>query len=327
LFGASSPLWRQMQATTLASAHARKLAARVSEGIDAETGARFWLASAHCHSMTHPGLARKAAEKAVSLYRVLGDARGEYLSLVEYAFNWRVDCTEAREALVRAKAIESAGWPAAVIERGRTSEAVLHMTAGRHAEARRCYLDALEICQRGGFDRGTERARLNLADLARAAGDVDEAVRLGETLREQMCDDDGSETLATVLANLLGALIEQGRHEAARAVALELWRRVSRLVLNESGWLALDALALLHLQDGRANTAARLAGAADREFTAHGQPQRQPNEAKDRAALAAGLASALLAPELERLRAQGQRMSTTEALAVAFDLDQLPAVG
>ena len=230
-------------------------------------------------------------------------------------------------ALARAKSIESAGWPAAVIERGRTSEAVLHMTAGRNEDARCCYVDALEICQRGGFARGVERARLNLADLARAAGRVDEAVRLGESLREQMRDDESSETLATALANLLGALIEQGRHDAAREVALELWRRVGRLTLDVCGWLSLDALALLHLHDGRTVVAARLAGAADREFDAHGQPQRQPNEAKDRAALAAGLASRLPGPAVERLHTQGQRMSTTEALAVAFDLDQPRVAG
>jgi predicted ATPase/DNA-binding winged helix-turn-helix (wHTH) protein len=327
LFGASSPLWRQMDGATLASSHARVLAGRVGDSIDAETRARFWLGCAHCHSMTHPGLARDAAEQAATLYRELGDTRGEYLSLVEYAFNWRVDCAEARNTLARAKAIESAGWPAAVIERGRTSEAVLHMTAGRHEDARRCYLDALEICQRGGFARGVERARLNLADLARAAGHVDEAVRLGESLREQMRDNESSETLATVLANLLGALIERGRHEAAREVALDLWRRVSRLTLDECAWLSLDALALLHLHDGRTLVAARLAGAADREFDAHGQPQRQPNEAKDRAALAAGLASRLSKSEVERLHAQGQRMSASEALAVAFDLDQPEVAG
>ena len=321
LFGASSPLWHGMAAAPLASAQARALAWRVGDSIDSEIRARFWLGCAHCHSMTHPGLARDAAERAVALYREGGDARGEYLALVEYAFSWRVDCAQARDALARANAIESAGWPAAVIERGRTSEAVLHLTAGRHEDARRCYLDALEICQRGGFDRGVERAQLNLADLARAAGRVDEAVRLGEALREQMRDDEGSETLATALTNLLGALIEQGRHETAREVALELRRRVGRLTLNECGWLSLDALALLHLLDGRAAVAARLAGAADREFEAHGQPQRQPNEARDRVALAAGLATNLPAPEIERLRAQGQRMSTVEALLVAFELD------
>ena len=320
LFGASSPLWQQTQAAALASAHARVLATRVNEGIEADTRARFWLGCAHCHSMTHPGLARDAAERAAALYHGLGDSRGEYLALVEYAFNWRVDRAEARDALARAKAIESAGWPAAVLERGRTSEAVLHLTAGRYADARRCYEDALEICQRGRFAKGVNRARLNLADLARAAGQVDEAVRQGEALRMQLRDDEEAETLATALANLLGALIEQGRPEAAREVALDLWRRVGRLTLDECGWLSLDALALLHLHDGRTALAARLIGAADREFEAHGQPQRQPNEAKDRAALAAGLAARLPGPELERLRAQGQRMSTSEALAVAFDL-------
>jgi tetratricopeptide (TPR) repeat protein len=234
---------------------------------------------------------------------------------------------QARDALVRAKSLESAGWPASVLERGRTSEAVLHLTAGRHDDAHRCYLQALEICERGGFARGVQRAQLNLADLARAAGRVDEAVRLGESLREHLRGDESSEALATVLANLLGALIEQGRHEAAREVALELWHRVGRLALHERAWLSMDALALLHLHDGRTVVAALLAGAADRAFDDHRQPQRQPNEARDRAALAAGLAAMLPGPEIERLHEQGRRMGTAEALAVAFDVDPSGPIG
>jgi tetratricopeptide (TPR) repeat protein len=196
------------------------------------------------------------------------------------------------------------------------------MSSGQLDQARRCYVEALEVCRRGDFEPGVQRALLNRADLERAAGRADEAVRLGQALREHLHDDVGSECLVTVLSNLLGALIEQGQPEAARAVALECRRRVGRLVLDECGWISLDALALLQLQDGRAQAAARLAGAADREFERHGQFQRQPNEAADRATLAAGLAACLAFDDIERLHAEGQRMSTSESLSLAFDLEQ-----
>jgi hypothetical protein len=117
------------------------------------------------------------------------------------------------------------------------------------------------------------------------------------------------------------------RYEEARDVALEFRRRLSRLVLDASAWTSLDTLALLHLHDGHAATAARLAGAADREHELHGQEQRQPNEAADRARLDALLALQLPAAERIRLHAEGRRMSTMESIDLAFDLDGPATVG
>jgi predicted ATPase/DNA-binding winged helix-turn-helix (wHTH) protein len=322
LFGAATPLWRELKVLTVAREHARALSERLTDTMKAKTRARFWLGFALCHTMIHPGLARAAAERAAELYRGMADVRGEYLALIEYTFNWRVDGPEARAALARAKAIENPGWPASVIERGLTSEAVILLTSGRFDEVRRCYIEALEVCRRANYELGVRKVLLNQADLERAAGHVDEAVRLGQAVRELLHDDQGSDTLVTVMSNLFGALIEQGNHEAAREVALECRRRVGRWALEECGWIWLDSLALLHLHDGRITLAARLAGASDREFELHGQFQRQPNEAADRAALAAGLAAHLPAAEIERLHAEGQRMSAHESVAIALDLER-----
>jgi tetratricopeptide (TPR) repeat protein len=316
------PLWRQLGLHAQARQHARSMAERLNEHLPRATRARFWLAVALSHTMSYPGPAREAAERAARLYQDLGDERGEYFALVEYAFNWRVGGGQAEAALARAKAIENPGWPASLIERGRTSEAVIHMSSGRINEARRCYFEALEICRRDGYEAGVRKVLLNQADLERVAGQVGEAVRLGQILREKMQDDPGTESLVTVLTNLVGALVEQGRHAEAREAALECRRRVSRLVLDESGWISMDALALLHLHSGRAQLAARLAGAADREFARHGQFERQPNEAADRATLRARLAACLSADDIERLHAEGQRMNTTESVALAFDLER-----
>ena len=249
----------------------------------------------------------------------LGDERGEYLALVEYAFNWRMDGPEARAALAGARMLENPAWPAAVLERGLTTEAVLHLTSGRHDDARRCYQTALEVCRRGGYDAGMVRARLNLADGARAAGNLALAVELGETLLAEPVDASDLIGQSTLMSNLIGALVAQGNLDRAREVARECPRRLGRLALDDL-WVGLDSLALLHLHGGNAALAACLAGVADREFEAHGQMQRQPNEAADRAALAAGLALVLPTTEIERLARDGRRMSLADAMRAAFEL-------
>lgn len=323
LFGAAAPLW--LPRATQARPHALSLAARLANEAEATTLpqpvlARFWWACARCHSVVHPGLAREASERAARLYRELGDERGEYLALVELAFNWRVDGAEAREALAAARLLENPAWPAAVLERGLTTEAVLHLTSGRHDEARRCYQAALEVCERGGFDAGVIRARLNLADEARAAGELELAVAMGEALLAEPGDAGDLTCLASIMGNLIGALIAQGRFDRAREVALQCPRRLGRVGLDDQLWVSLDALALLQLQAGRTALAAQLAGVADREFAAHGQLQRQPNEAADRAALAAGLAQHLSATEIGRLEREGRRMSLSDAMRAALAL-------
>jgi len=323
LFGAAAPLW--LPRATQARPHALALGERLAEEATAASIpkpllARFWWACARCHSVVHPGHARAAAERAAQLYRELGDERGEYLALVELAFNWRVDCPEARATLAAARRLENPGWPAAVLERGMTTESVLHLTSGRHEEARRCLQAALEVCERGGFDAGVMRARLNLADQARAAGELDRAIELGETLLAEPGDAGDLICQATILGNLIGALVAQGRWARAREVALECPQRLGRLGLGEQLWVSLDALALLQLHAGNTALAARLAGVADREFEAHGQLQRQPNEAVDRAALAAGLAQCLDKAEIARLEQEGRRMSLADAMRAAVDL-------
>jgi predicted ATPase/DNA-binding winged helix-turn-helix (wHTH) protein len=325
LFGASAQLWRGLASLAQVRALASSLSALVDARMDPLLRARFWLSAALCHSMVQPGLARDAAQRAARLHAELGDTRGEYQAWMEYAFNWRNDSPQGRAALARAKALENPAWPAALLERGYTTECVLHMSVGRHDLARQRYQVALDVCRRDDFEVGRRKVLLNLADLERADGQVDEAVRLGEMLLEQMADDQGSETLLTVMMNLVGALVEQGQPERARSVALDCRRRVGRLVLDDCAWVCLDALALLHLHEGRPTVAAQLAGASDRAFEEHGQPQRQPNETKDRAALDQGLIAQFSSAEIERLLVEGRRMNAAQAVALAFDLDRAAA--
>lgn len=318
LFASSWPVWVVGPTQAQARAFAQRLVPLAEEQPEAVVRARFWEAMARGHAVDHPAMARDAAQRAATLYRALGDPRGEYLAQVELAFNWRVDGAAARDAMDAAKALEDLRWPATVLERGWSTEATLLTSAGDHDGARRAFEAVVEVCQRDGHEGGLVRALANLADLTRAAGHIDDAVVQGQALRQRMAAAPPSALYANVLSNLIGALLEQGDGIEARAVADECARRLGPLLYDSCLWSALDTLGRLHLVEGHPETAARLAGASDRALRVHGQHARQPNEARDRAVLEAGLASALDAQRVAALRAEGERMDEGRALGLAL---------
>lgn len=327
LFGASWPVWdasNHAQARPFAETLARRLDLE-GDSVDGVTRARCWLAVARCQSVDQPALARDAARRAAGFYHALGDRRGEYLALVEYAFNWRVDGPEARAALAQAKALEDPDWPATVLERGWSTDATLLTSAGRYDDARAAFAAALALCQREGHRRGVLRAQLNLADLERAAGRIDMAVQLGEAVLADRRDEPPSSNMGIAYTNLIGALVESGQAPRARALALECRHRLGALMLEACIWPSLDTLALLHLDIGAFDDAARLAGASQREYSVHGQAQRQPNEARDRERLIGELRRELGDERFDRLHAEGRLMDSAKSIALAFSFEACPA--
>ncbi|WAC71896.1 winged helix-turn-helix domain-containing protein [Roseateles sp. SL47] len=318
LFGSSWPVWVLAPSLERARAVAQCLLPLAEEQPEAVVRARFWEAMARAHAVDHPAIAREAASQAAALYRALGDPRGEYLAQVELAFNWRVDGAGARDAMAAARALEDPRWPAVVLERGWSTEATLLTSAGDHDGARRVFEAVVEVCERDGHESGIVRALVNLADLARAAGHIDEAVAQGQALRQRLASLPPSALYANVQSNLIGALLEQGDGPSARGVADECGRRLGPLLFDACLWSSLDTLGRLFLVEGDLETAARLAGASDRALRMHGQEARQPNEARDRSMLDAGLVKTLGGPAFAALRAEGERMDETKALCLAF---------
>lgn len=319
LCGSAWPLWEALDMLVAARREAESVAARVDESIAPGLLARFWESLGHCHSRDYPVRSREASRRAAELYASLGDARHEYLAWVEYAFNWRVAAPDAWVALERAQSLEDPAWPAGVIARGRTALATMCTSAGRFDEARAAFKATRELCERAGHLETADRALLNLADVERAAGRADEAVRIGEELAPRLrrrgpaCDE------FLVLANLLGALIEAGRLARAHEVAALCAHRFRRTAEDNGIWSMLDGFGLLHALEGRPVTGARLAGASDRAYADHGQPQRQPNERADRARLDAVLAEALPPEAEQRCKAEGRALPLSDAVALAFE--------
>ena len=108
---------------------------------------------------------------------------------------------------------------------------------------------------------------------------------------------------------------ERGELDEALAAARE-----GLPLLQEAGiaWIALDHLALRAALAGKLANAARLAGYADSAHAAK-EASRQPNEARARDRLQALLREKLAADELERLLAEGARMSEDEACRLALE--------
>src|SRR5207249_3360792 len=122
------------------------------------------------------------------------------------------------------------------------------------------------------------------------------------------------EMLGVGLTNLAGVYTERGDVVQALAAAREglLLRR------EESLEGALDHLALRAALAGDFANAVRLAGYTDHVWAAK-QAARQPNEVRARSRLDALLREKLAEDEIERLLAEGARVTEDEACRIALD--------
>ncbi|GAA0756569.1 helix-turn-helix transcriptional regulator [Ideonella azotifigens] len=319
LFANAWPLWEALSLLSEGRQRSEQLLPLLDGTWPAALRARFWESVVHCHTVEYPQRTREAATKAAALYRQLGDTRGEYLACVDLAFNWRVDHPEARAALARAKALEQPAWPARLQARRRITEATLATDSGDFALARELFASVVALRERDGdVGDALTRAVANLADLERAAGRLDEAVRLANQFLPRLRARQPSLDDFNLLGNLLGVLLAQGNVARAREVVAECQQRMRHFAEDSCMWCTLDAFALLHALDGRTRIAAQLAGAADRAYHDHGQDKRQPNEAADRARLDRVLATQAGETQLSAWRAEGWAMATGDALQLAF---------
>jgi hypothetical protein len=122
-------------------------------------------------------------------------------------------------------------------------------------------------------------------------------------------------TLGIYLGNLAGVLTERADLDEALAAARE---GLPLLKLGGYVWIFVDHVALRAAMAGKVANAARLAGFTDSIFAAK-ETSRQPNEARARKRLQALLREKLAPDELERLLAEGAKMSEDEACRIAVE--------
>ena len=142
-----------------------------------------------------------------------------------------------------------------------TLRAHLHERQGRHEAAWADKESVVLSCERMGDARGVRIALGNLADLALARGDVDEAVRRGRELVAALRSAGLLQSEGGIsCANLCAALTQRGELEEARAMAREALPSLQRRA--QVHWF-LDHIALLAFKRGRHADAARALGRSD----------------------------------------------------------------
>ncbi|HZI83494.1 MAG TPA: hypothetical protein VFF44_06240, partial [Casimicrobiaceae bacterium] len=121
--------------------------------------------------------------------------------------------------------------------------------------------------------------------------------------------------LGYALLNLAGILTERGDLGDALGAAKEGLPLVKE---DGSAWIFGDHVALRTALAGRLRDAARIAGYADAAWAAK-KATRQPNEGRARDRLHAVLREKLLPDELDRLLAEGARLSEDDACRLALE--------
>jgi hypothetical protein len=271
--------------------------------------ARFWV-------VERPALTAKWARMAIELYRRLGDPIGSYQGLVSLCLSEACLATGLEhQVLKELMALEDPGWPPLVRYRGAMAEFFLCASSGDFACAKAALERQIALARLAGSSDAMLGAQSNLADVALAAGDADEAVRLGiEVERQASISNRDRHNLAIARVNLTGALLAQGSLGQARAMAAAAWPMAKEFLRLD--WL-MDNLALLAALEGRGRDAAKLCGYGDAIYAAKGAA-RQINEART-AMRAEQLAREKIGEAaFERCKTEGARLGEDDIATLAF---------
>jgi predicted ATPase len=204
-------------------------------------------------------------EKRAAAWRALGDRFELFEALgrlaIELAHCGRRE--EAREAMAEARAIDDSAWPLryranlAYFARG-TCYYLGELEASR-AESERF----LALVREAGSRRDEGYALSLVAEVAVAAGRLDEAIAQGHAACSVLRDSDQPGILGLALTTLCSALLLKGEWEAARVIAREALPVLSR---TDMVFLLVDQVALLAVRCGLPARAAQLLFHADAHY-------------------------------------------------------------
>jgi predicted ATPase/DNA-binding winged helix-turn-helix (wHTH) protein len=319
LAGASGPIWHNLSLRREGLQRLEDAVARVGLETAESDQARLSLYMGQLWGAAAPAQALAALVRAVDLYRRLGVTSGLGYSLVQLGHRLALmgRCEHAARALADAAPLLDQASAPKVLANYFDALGFLKMSLGDLAGARRYYEKALSLCRSQGAERLAIIVLGNLGDMTWMTGDLDAAAA---ALREAVALQRGSrlfpgELLGGCLANLVGVLTERGELDEALTVAREAMplRNAGRMA-----WCTMDHFALRAALAGMLENAAHLAAYADATFAAK-ETSRQPNEARAHARLQALLREKLVPDELERLLAEGARMTEDEACRLALE--------
>ncbi len=282
--------------------------------------ARLWLSLGALVENQSPAQSVANLERAIGLYRRLGDTRALSYALVliarPLAFTRRFEPSSL--ALAEASSLLEGSAPPKLRGFFLTHSGHLKVSTGDLVGARMDFERALPLFVESGAEFAARALLAILADLTWALGDLDAAVDgFGEVVAMMRSPAITRKiSLGYALTNLAGVLTERGELDDALAAARE-----GLPLLTQGGglaWRFMDHLALRGALAGKFANAARLAGFADAIRTAN-EAGREPNEARAHSRLHALLREKLPPHQLERLLADGANLSEDAACRLALE--------
>lgn len=218
----------------------------------------------------------EASTQALAAWRRMADPMRLHFALGFHANECARagDFATADGALAEAASLEKATWPVRRRMWSASARAGVCIHKGDAAGYREsCHIE-LALADTIGAERNAAAARLKLADAALMAGDLQDAIALGEVAVRQLRMLDQPANLGLALSNLCTALALTGRPGDALLAAREALPLLSR---SWGAHFVLDALALVAAELGLCEDAARLLGYTENWYRTH-DDQRQPNE-------------------------------------------------
>jgi tetratricopeptide (TPR) repeat protein len=317
LAGAAGPLWTKLGLFGEGVQRLHAAIARIGPQTRELAQARLWLWLGRLLDET-PAQALPALEAAVALYRRLGDSLGLGLALMRLA---RVLALMGRHGDSAARLEEARPW---IENAGANALNYYHFTSGflknmmgDPAAAREHYERALELAREQQDELGVLATIGNLANVAWGLGELDAAANSLHELLAMLRNSPAStrRVLGFCLMNLAELLTEKRDLTESLVLARE---GLPLVKADGSAWIFSDYGALRAGGEGKLAKAALLAGYADLAHAANGGT-RSFVTTRTRNRLRTLLREKLPGDELDRLLAEGAKLSEDEACRLALE--------
>lgn len=325
LAGESSSLWLELSLQVEARRHCESALTLVSATTAPRAAGLLWDALAKMTINTHPAQARDAAARAVELLRHADDPYALARALTSRATAQDGPPQQPQlDALDELRKITSPHWPAYMQLGLANASATVNRYAGRTAEARRDHETLRDLAVKCGFKRFELATLENLADMAMVRGDVDTAITMFRELAPQLAARPDKLFYMYCNGTLATALLFKSDTAAAR-VALAI--AAPLIVRMDHGFRYAGTAALLAVQEGRAEVAARLLGYGEADFVAHGKDSHDPVEIKAHGLAVQWLGEVAEQRAIDEWMRLGASLTTEEAyrLALAEHVDAMSA--
>jgi len=318
LAGAAAWIWNSVAQRPEGMRRSEQALARVTAATPPALEARLLAAWSQMAYPRFGAAERAAGERAVELYRTLGDQKALYVHLFQHGtyLARSGEFAQAERGFAEAAALHDETWPSLMQQPAIYGRANLCWMQGRHEEVLALSEEHLRLAAALGDSRLVLRSLIHLEQAASSLGRLEEAVARGRDLLARIKHERFVGSIAIVATgNLSSALTELGQLDEALQLARAAFPLAAQADLLLSN---LDPFALLAFKRGRIANAARVLGRTEAQYAIVSN-RREPNEQRMRDSLFAALREALPAAELECLFKEGAALSNEEAGRLALE--------